>query len=97
MPLAVSFLRDKPLPNGRMRDELVRLSIRTLGKDNGHEHVERTLGVRMFVGLRERETRSKPYAYRAMIENQPPIERVRMFDGPGSVKREAIRSYQYLV
>ena len=58
--MAVSFLRDKPLPNGRMRDELVRLSIRTLGKDNGHEHIERTLGVRMFVGLRERETRSNP-------------------------------------
>ena len=51
----------------------------------------------MFVGLRERETRSNPKAYRAMIENQPPIARVRMFDGPGSVKREVIRAYQYLV
>ena len=42
-------MSDKPLPSGRMRDELVRLSIRTLGKDNGNEHVERTLGVRMSV------------------------------------------------
>ena len=42
-------MSDKPLPSGRMRDELVRLSIRTLGKDNGHEHIERTLGVRMSV------------------------------------------------
>ena len=37
----LNYLSDKPLPNGRVREELVRQSIRTLGKDNGHEHLAR--------------------------------------------------------
>ena len=35
--LIIHYLSDKPLPSGRVRDELVRQSIRTLGKDNGQK------------------------------------------------------------
>ena len=74
-------MSDKPLPSGRMRDELVRLSIRTLVKANGNEHVERKLGVRMSVGLRECVARSNPYAYRSPHEKRVANARVRMDAG----------------
>ena len=35
--LIIHYLSDKPLPSGRVRNELVRQSIRTLGKDNGQK------------------------------------------------------------
>ena len=58
--LNLNTLSDKLLSSGRMDDELAHQAIRTFDKANVHEHVERMLGMRMFVGLRERESRSNP-------------------------------------